>query len=89
MADTNLATRIDKALTIAVRHGGTDGDRHKAWVIDQMVRALTGCPDEDVVAQDHSGEDYVYMRLGESEEYRTLVEDACGDEYEWDAGIAP
>jgi hypothetical protein len=30
------------ALEVAQRHGGTDGDHHKAWVIDQMVRALTG-----------------------------------------------
>jgi hypothetical protein len=29
-------------LEVAQRHGGTDGDHHKAWVIDQMVRALTG-----------------------------------------------
>ena len=30
-----------KALEIARRYGGIDGDHHKAWVIDQMVRALT------------------------------------------------
>lgn len=30
----------EKALEIAVRYGGIDGDHHKAWVIDQMVRAL-------------------------------------------------
>ena len=34
--------RIDAALRVAVRYGGTDGDHHKAWVIDQMVRALVG-----------------------------------------------
>ena len=32
----------EKALEIALRYGQTDGARHKAWVIDQMVRALTG-----------------------------------------------
>ena len=31
-----------KALHIAFVHGGTDEAHHKAWVIDQMVRALTG-----------------------------------------------
>ena len=34
--------RIDKALSIAVAYGGVDGAHHKDWVIDQMVRALTG-----------------------------------------------
>ncbi len=34
--------RIKEALEIAFRHGGTDGEHHKQWVIDQMVRALTG-----------------------------------------------
>lgn len=37
------ADRIQKALDIAVRYGGNDGAHHKDWVIDQMVRALTGC----------------------------------------------
>ena len=34
--------RIRKALEIAAADGQTDGDHHKAWVIDQMVRALLG-----------------------------------------------
>lgn len=34
--------RVDKALKVALRYGGTDGSHHKAWVIDQMVRHLTG-----------------------------------------------
>lgn len=32
----------DEALEMARRYGGNDGGHHKAWVIDQMVRALTG-----------------------------------------------
>jgi hypothetical protein len=35
-------TAIQNALVIARRYGWIDGDHHKAWVIDQMVRALTG-----------------------------------------------
>jgi hypothetical protein len=31
-----------RALTIAHDYGATPGKRQKAWVIDQMVRALTG-----------------------------------------------
>lgn len=37
-----LAQRIENALVVAVRYGGIDGGHHKAWTIDQMVRALTG-----------------------------------------------
>jgi hypothetical protein len=33
---------ISKALDVAYSHGQTDGDHHKAWVIDQMVRRLLG-----------------------------------------------
>lgn len=35
-------TRINAALEIARKHGDTDGAHHKQWVIDQMMRALTG-----------------------------------------------
>lgn len=34
--------RIADALKVAYQHGDTDGAHHKAWVIDQMVAALTG-----------------------------------------------
>jgi hypothetical protein len=33
--------RINKALKVAFRFGQTDGDHHKTWVINQMVKALT------------------------------------------------
>ena len=33
---------IDKALEIAFRYSQIDGVHHKAWSIDQMVRALLG-----------------------------------------------
>lgn len=36
------AEKIAKALSIAFQYGQIDGDHHKAWVIDQMVRALIG-----------------------------------------------
>lgn len=32
----------DEALKCAFRFAQTDGAHHKAWVIDQMVRSLTG-----------------------------------------------
>lgn len=34
--------RIEKALEIAFQYSQIDGAHHKAWTIDQMVRALTG-----------------------------------------------
>jgi hypothetical protein len=74
--------QIAKAIDVAVRFGGIDGDHHKSWVIDQMVRALTDCPDQ--------GRD----ALGESEAYKELVRSACEgedgpDTYVWDIGIPP
>lgn len=34
------------ALDIAFKYAGIDGAHHKAWVIDQMVRALLSDPDD-------------------------------------------
>lgn len=34
--------KITEALGIAMRFGRVEGAHHKAWVIDQMVRALAG-----------------------------------------------
>ena len=48
--------KIDKALDLAIRYGGIDGDHHKAWVIDQMVRALAD-DYEKLVAEAKDGED--------------------------------
>jgi hypothetical protein len=52
-----LEFRIDEAIAIAVRYGGIDGDHHKAWVIDQMVRALAWARYEQIVADAKAGED--------------------------------
>lgn len=49
--------RIESALDIAVQYGGIDGAHHKTWVIDQMVRALTGDTYECFVANAKHGED--------------------------------
>ncbi len=53
-----LREENEAALDLAMRYGQTDGDYHKAWVIDQMVRILTGCPEETVEATDVRGERY-------------------------------
>lgn len=78
--------RVAKALAIAP-DGSYDGEHHKTWVIDQMVRALTGCPVVTRTSRfpDAYGRSYEYQGQGESAEYTAFV-DAMGD---WDEGIAP
>ena len=86
--------RIGNALEFAAGFGGIEGDHHKAWVIDQMVRALTGCP---VIRESHKndkGNVYTFEAQGESPEYQEWVREWCDgedgpDTYEWDEGIAP
>ena len=85
---------VAKALEIASDCGGIDGAHHKMWVIDQMVRALTGCPVVSDTARDCNGELYTFQRQGESDAYRRWVQDfQHGDDgphtYAWDVGIVP
>ena len=67
-----MEEKIQKALDIAFQYGQIDGDHHKAWVIDQMVRVLLG----DIGSYAKWIKDYEY-------------DEETGDEYEWEAGIAP
>lgn len=75
------AERIVAALEVAASYGGIAGDHHKMWVIDQMVRALTGCP----IVGDSYGESPLYVR------FVLLYNDGeDGPEtYAWEEGIAP
>ena len=52
-----LEERILAALNIAFDYGQIDGAHHKTWVIDQMVRALTGDGYDEWVANFRDGED--------------------------------
>jgi hypothetical protein len=49
--------KIDKALDLIVQYGGIDGAWHKDWVIDQVVRILTGDKYEEFVFESCKGED--------------------------------
>lgn len=49
--------RAEAALDVAIRYGGIDGAHHKTWVIDQVVRALTGDKYDAVIADANDGED--------------------------------
>lgn len=89
-----LRGAVANAIEIAIRYGGTDGEHHKTWVIDQMIRSLTHCPKVNTSAVDYKGNAYEYERLGESQEYTQLIANACAGEdgpetYAWDCGIAP
>lgn len=82
------------ALKIAAEFGNTDGAHHKQWVIDQMVRSLTGSPLVTRVAHDYKGRPYEYEGLGESPDYVAWVANyEAGEDgpetYTWGTGIAP
>ncbi len=86
----SLRKKKNKALDIALRCSQIDGAHHKLWVIDQMVRALTGCPAVTKTAKDYKGEAYEYQTQGESDEYKELIEEYCEDgAYEWEVGSPP
>lgn len=52
-----LQKRIDEAIELMVRFGGIEGDHHKAWVIDQVVRILAGDGYEQLVKEACDGEE--------------------------------
>lgn len=54
---TDLQDKIDAALEIAYQCGQFDGGHHKMWVIDQIVRELTGEGYEQWVIDYCNGED--------------------------------
>lgn len=88
-----MKDRIKKAIDLAVRYGGIDGDHHKVWVIDQMVRALTGCPMLKAKGVGAHGP-FEYDLQGESHEYLQLVAKSCSGEdgpstFIWDVGTPP
>lgn len=90
----NADQRIEDALEFAYIYGQVDGGHHKAWVIDQMVRVLTDCPEVVVEDVDSQGFAYSYTTQGESEEYRTFIQkhnngEDGPDTYYWDEGITP
>lgn len=85
---------IAKALQIAFQDSQIDGAHHKTWVIDQMVRALTGCPLITKGALDYRRQPYTYKGFGESELYKAFIKkhnagEEGPDTYDWDLGIPP
>jgi hypothetical protein len=55
----NAIGRCNAALEEINRYGGIEGDHHKCWVLDQVVRILTGTPEKyaEWVREHNAGED--------------------------------
>lgn len=73
----NTDKRVNATLEIAFRYGQSDGAHHKAWVIDQMVRALTGCTKDK---ESDAYKDFVITYCNE---------EGSEGAYTWYFGIAP
>lgn len=50
------ADRVIDAIKIGIQFGGFDGAHHKSWVIDQMIRKLSGRNYDQIVADAKAGE---------------------------------
>lgn len=57
MAEVNADDRITEVLRVIGDFGGIDGAHHKQWVLDQIVRILTGYDYAAWVAAFEDGED--------------------------------
>ena len=51
------AKKIETALGLIARYGGIDGAHHKQWVLDQVVRSLTGPGYAEWVREQKAGDD--------------------------------
>ncbi|MBA3050500.1 MAG: hypothetical protein KKE42_10950 [Alphaproteobacteria bacterium] len=88
------ADRIEAALDVIGRYGQTDGAHHKAWVLDQAVRLLLGCPVVRTTLTAHNGTEFDADVVDSSPAYRDWVRDMQAgedgpDTYDYDEGIAP
>lgn len=67
-------------------YGSIDGDHHKQWVMDQVIRILKGTPVILKIAKWANGHSEYRFNTGEpSKKYLKWVEDNEG----WEEGIAP
>jgi len=81
----------DWVLYFIFQYGGIDGDHHKTWVLDQVVRILKGTKVIIKEAKWEDGEKEYRISLDEpSQEYIDLVKSYENDgEYLYEIGIAP
>ncbi len=55
LKNVSLENRINNALSVIRQYGSVEGAHHKTWVIDQVVRALTGSEYKAFVAAVKAG----------------------------------
>lgn len=53
-----LLNKVDKSLDLIFRYSGIDGSHHKQWVLDQVVRTLTGEHYDEWVSGYEDGDQY-------------------------------
>lgn len=81
-----------RALEIARTYSySCDAASQKAWVIDQIVRALTGCPVENKTVRDYKGRNTTVQVLADCPAYLEFVHEATSGETRnpWDEGVPP
>lgn len=54
---SEITAKEQAAIDIIVKYGGFDGEHHKDWVLDQVVRILAGSEYKRIVAEAKFGED--------------------------------
>ena len=86
--------RIKAALEYALKYGQIDGAHHKTWVIDQIVRALTGSVMVRKKSVDVQGNVHYFEEQDTSNEYARLIDEHRDGEdgpntYIWDQGTPP
>lgn len=83
-AQALLHGRVTSALAMLQEWATHDGAEHKAFALDQVLRALTGCTidDEDKVARGTTAEYETFVALFESGSHGPKT-------YTWDRGEAP
>lgn len=90
-------TPKDWSLYFIERYGMIDGAHHKQWLLDQVVKILTGCEIQLGEASWEGGEtEYRFSIVGETDEYKAWVDswleyDEDGELMysEWDNGVTP
>lgn len=88
----------DWVLYYIEHYGQIDGEHHKQWVLDQVVRIIKRTPLVITLAKWSNGEEEYRVKTGDpSEGYKLWVKDMLGKwdeedeeyEYEYDEGISP
>lgn len=73
--------KLKKIEDIIVQFGQIDGDHHKSWVIDQVMRIMKGAEYDYFVEYDNFVKKYEY-----ADDDGNLTDEKL---YEWEVGIPP